>query len=83
MRKQDSMGIAAAIVASIMGAGFASGREIVAFFGKFGIAGYAGALAAAGLVALATRGVIALSGKYREGALPGLCLLYTSPSPRD
>ena len=72
MRKQDSMGIAAAIVASIVGAGFASGREIVAFFGKFGIAGYAGALAAAGLVALATRGVIALSGKYREGALPGL-----------
>lgn len=72
MRKRDSMGIAAAIVASIVGAGFASGREIVVFFGRFGIAGYAGICVAAGLVAIATQGVIALAGRHREGSLPGL-----------
>lgn len=72
MRIRDIVGMAAAIVASIVGAGFASGREIVVFFGRFGVAGYWGACAAAALTAIATGGVIALSARYGEGALPSL-----------
>ncbi len=72
MRMRDCLGVAAAIVASIVGAGFASGREIVVFFGRYGVAGYAGAITAAGLVALAVRGVVTLAARYGEGALPGL-----------
>jgi len=45
-------GIAATIIGTVIGAGFASGREIMEFFGKFGISGGFGILLAVAVMGL-------------------------------
>lgn len=69
---RGKLGAAAAIAAAIAGAGFASGREIAAFFGRFGAAGWAGAVVAAALIGFMARGLMLLAMRMDAAGLPGL-----------
>ena len=93
----DILCCALALLGSVVGAGFASGREIVRFFAAHGAMGFvAVAFSLAALAALFLCLAERLSAAGQTG-LPGLCasrfgarvggvctcLLYRSPSPRD
>ena len=71
---RGKLGAAAAIAAAIAGAGFASGREIAAFFGRFGAAGWMGAAVAAVLIGCMTRGLMLLAMRMGAAGLPGLMM---------
>ena len=74
MRRSEFAG-AAAIAAAIAGAGFASGREIVAFFTRFGVAGYVGATLAAGLIGWMARETALIAARTGTASFPGLMRL--------
>ena len=74
MRRSEFAG-AAAIAAAIAGAGFASGREIVAFFARFGVAGYVGAALAAGLIGWMARETALIAARTGTASFPGLMRL--------
>ena len=63
---------ALAICAAIIGAGFASGREIVSFFSCFGCASWLGILAASSGVGALVYVILRLSAQTRAQTLPSL-----------
>ncbi len=63
---------ALAICAAIIGAGFASGREIVSFFSCFGAASFFGAAAASAGVGALVYAVMLLSARTRSATFPAL-----------
>ncbi|GAB2044383.1 membrane protein [Agathobaculum sp. TL06] len=52
MKKVTSFGVAMTFVGSMIGAGFASGQELLQFFGGFGLHGFAGIFVSAALYAI-------------------------------
>lgn len=72
MRVWEMAGVAAVVTAAMVGAGFASGREIVVFFARFGWAGYGGAALASALMGLSVRGLMLLAARARSDSLPEL-----------
>lgn len=61
-----------AICAAIIGAGFASGREIVGFFAGLGSASWLGVAAASAAISALTYMIMHLSVRTREESFPGL-----------
>ena len=71
------MQVGLALVGAVIGAGFASGREVMRFFAQYGPWGYVGAALAAavmGLLALRLMGLAARSGMRSFGGLSGRLL---------
>ena len=74
---QEQLKIAGAFVGVIVGAGFASGRELLLFFVDFGVWGLAGALVSAALFTL-----VRSSRKSSRVASLGLVLVAASVTRR-
>ncbi len=72
MPSRDDWRAALAICAAIIGAGFASGREIVSFFSQFGAASWLGIAAAATGIGAITYVLILLSAHTGAGNFPEL-----------
>jgi len=72
MLKRADFDAAFAICAAIIGAGFASGREIVSFFSCFGSASYLGVAAAAAGIGAMVYVILLLSRKTHASSLPSL-----------
>jgi uncharacterized membrane protein YkvI len=71
--------VALALIGAVVGAGFASGREILTFFTRFGAWGWLGcALAACGIGALAVR-LMAVAARCRCATLRDLCRAALGP----
>ena len=70
--KREMQG-ALAVCAAVIGAGFASGREVASFFSRFGRASWVSALAAGAALALAVYGLAALSRASGLSTFCGLC----------
>ncbi|MDR0397465.1 MAG: hypothetical protein LBH66_09215 [Oscillospiraceae bacterium] len=64
---------ALAILATVIGAGFASGREVMVFFTRFGAWSWLGVAAAAAAFGLLTFGVMRLGGALGAGSFAELC----------
>ncbi len=79
-KKLSLFNIAALYVGSIMGAGFASGREAWQFFGVFGLQGYLG-IAAAGLLFMAMGMMVAYIARAMGTDDMGKIVLFTE-NPR-
>ena len=79
-KKLSLFNIAALYVGSIMGAGFASGREAWQFFGVFGLQGYLG-IAAAGLLFMAMGMMVAYIARAMRTDDMGKIVLFTE-NPR-
>ena len=72
-----------AICAAIIGAGFASGREIVGFFSGMGSASWLGVITASGGIAGLTYVLLRLSGRVRAHSFPALYGALMGSSCRD
>ena len=60
------LGIAMVLVGTVIGAGFASGAEIMAYFTRYGEAGFLGMLAAGLLIFLGTYGTLKIAYEYQD-----------------
>ena len=72
MRLRRELGTAFAVVSAIVGAGFASGREIVTFFTCAGWASWLGVAAATGLLGALTAMLAALARRGGARSFPGI-----------
>ena len=72
MLRRSEWQTSCAVCASIVGAGFASGREIEAFFARLGAASWAGAAAACAGVGLIVFSVMTLARRTGAQSLPAL-----------
>lgn len=72
MPKRPDFEAAFAICAAIIGAGFASGREIVSFFSCFGKASFLGAAAASAGIAFLVYVILLLARQTRASSFPAL-----------
>lgn len=75
----NGQSVAFALCAAVIGAGFASGQEIMRFFAQYGNWGIAGAVLAACLMALIALKIMNLSHAYDADSLPLLCSRAISP----
>lgn len=73
MRNRGETAVALALAATIIGAGFASGREVLRFFSAFGALSYAGCVAAAVLIALLSMAMARVAGRSSACDLASLC----------
>lgn len=72
-------GTALALLGAIVGAGFASGREVLRFFTRYGAMGWAGAAVACAFMGVCAYFVMRAAGRCRADSFSGLCRAYGGP----
>ena len=65
-------GVALALLGAIVGAGFASGSEVLCFFSRFGVAGWLGVLTACALTGACAYALMRAAGARRAASFPAL-----------
>lgn len=79
MKKHPNLRVALSAVAGIVGAGFASGREIMTFFSRMGAASYLGIITASVCAGLLSAMIVHFSKKTGAKTFPGI---YTAEMGR-
>lgn len=72
-------GTALALLGAIVGAGFASGREVLRFFTRYGAMGWVGAAVACAFMGCCAYFVMRAAGRCRAGTFSDLCRAYGGP----
>ena len=83
MRLDGELGVALAVVAAIVGAGFASGREIAAFFSQTGWASWAGVVCAAAAMGALAAMLAEFARRTGARGFPELYAAVMSPACGD
>jgi len=73
MHKQSAIESTLAITAAVIGAGFASGREIIQFFSRFGAASWWGIITASLTIGGIAYLLMTLFARYKTDSFPALC----------